>query len=55
VEEIHWPHGEIVRDLGRAGLRLLRILEFTDVESPPSPKKVPAGLRTMYLAQKKSV
>ncbi len=54
VEEIHWPHGEIVRDLGRAGLQLRQVLEFTDLDSPPSPKKVPGGLRTMYLARKKS-
>ncbi|MGO8731446.1 MAG: class I SAM-dependent methyltransferase [Terriglobia bacterium] len=53
IEEIHWPHGEIVRDLGRAGLQLLRVFDFTDVSSAPSPKKVPGGLRTMYLARKK--
>jgi SAM-dependent methyltransferase len=52
VEEIHWPHAQIVRDLARAGLQLLRVFEFTDVNSPPSPKKVPGGLRTMYLARK---
>ena len=53
IEEIHWPHGEIVRDLGRAGLQLLRVFDFTDLSSAPSPKKVPGGLRTMYLARKK--
>ena len=52
VEEIHWPHGEIVRDLGRAGLQLLQVFEFTDVNSAPSPKKLPGGLRTMYLARR---
>lgn len=53
VEEIYWPHGEIVRDLGRAGFRLLRVFDFVDDHSAPSPKKVPGGLRTMYLARKK--
>jgi SAM-dependent methyltransferase len=53
VEEIHWPHGEIVRDLRRAGFQLLRVSDFTDINSAPSPKKVHEGLRTMYLARKK--
>jgi SAM-dependent methyltransferase len=53
IEEIYWPHQEIVRDLGRAGFQLLRVFDFTDSISAPSPKKVRDGLRTMYLAQKK--
>jgi SAM-dependent methyltransferase len=53
IEEIHWPHGEIVRDLSGAGLRLLRVFDFTALDSPPSAKRVPGGARTMYLAQKK--
>jgi SAM-dependent methyltransferase len=54
VEEIYWPHKEIVRDLRRAGFQLLRAYDFADVRSAPSPKKVPNGSRTMYLARKKS-
>jgi SAM-dependent methyltransferase len=53
VEEIYWPHGEIVCDLGLAGFQLMRVFDFTDVNAAPSPKKVPGGLRTMYLARKK--
>jgi SAM-dependent methyltransferase len=53
IEEIYWPHGEIVRDLGRTGLQLLQVLDFTDPRGAPSPKKVPDGMRTIYLAQKK--
>lgn len=53
IEEIYWPYEEIVRHLERAGFRLLRVFDFTDLALAPSPKKVPAGLRTIYLAQKK--
>jgi SAM-dependent methyltransferase len=53
VEEIYWPHGDIVRDLGRAGFQLLRIFDFVSEHYTPSPKKVPGALRTMYLARKK--
>jgi SAM-dependent methyltransferase len=53
IEEIYWPHKNVVRDLGRAGFKLLRVFDFTDPRSAPSPKKVPDGLRTIYLAQKK--
>jgi len=52
VEEIHWPHGEVFRGLERAGLQLLRVFDFINQNSAPSPKKVPGGLRTMYLARK---
>jgi hypothetical protein len=55
IEEIHWPHGEIVRNLNRAGLDLLRVFDFTALDSAPSAKKVPGSARTMYLAQKKGV
>jgi SAM-dependent methyltransferase len=54
IEEICWPHQEIVRDLGRAGFQLLRVFDFIDPRSAPSPKKVPDGLRTIYLARKKA-
>lgn len=53
VEEIFWPHAEIVRDLGKAGFRLLGLFDFAGSESAPSPKKLAGGLRTMYLALKK--
>jgi len=53
VEEIYWPHKEIVRDLGRAGFQLVRVLDFVDEHSEPKPRKVAGGLRTMYLARKK--
>ena len=52
VEEIFWPHGEIVRDLRRAGFRLLGLFDFGGSESAASAKKLAGGLRTMYLAQK---
>jgi SAM-dependent methyltransferase len=53
IEEIYWPHGAIVRDLRRAGFQLMRVYDFADVSSAPSPKRVPDGLRTMYLARRK--
>jgi hypothetical protein len=53
VEEIYWPHGEIVRALRRAGLELLRLYDFADVRKSPSAQKTPLGTRTMYLARKK--
>ena len=52
VEEIFWPHGEIVRDLKRAGFRLLQFFDFADAQAAPSAKKLAGGLRTMYLARK---
>lgn len=54
IEEIHWPHKDIVRELGRAGFELLRVFDFSDPRSAPSPKRVADGLRTIYLARKKS-
>jgi hypothetical protein len=53
IEEIYWPHKNVVRDLTRAGFKLLRLFDFTDPRSAPSPTKAPDGLRTIYLAQKK--
>lgn len=53
VEEIFWPHAEIVRDLRLVGFRLLGLCDFTDSESAPSAKKTGAAVRTMYLTRKK--
>jgi SAM-dependent methyltransferase len=53
VEEIFWPHAEIVRELGKAGFQLLSHLNFHSSNSAPNPKKTAKALRTMYLARKK--
>lgn len=52
IEEIYWPHGEIVRHLRRAGFHLLYAFDFVNPDTP-RPKKPHQGLRTMYLAVKK--
>jgi SAM-dependent methyltransferase len=54
LEEIEWPHADIVRHLRQAGLELVRVLDFSDLAAPPSTRRVSTGLRTMYLARKKA-
>jgi SAM-dependent methyltransferase len=53
MEEIEWPHAELVRILRQAGLEVIRVLDFSNLAHPPSTRRVPDGLRTMYLARKK--
>jgi hypothetical protein len=53
LEEIEWPHADIVRHLRQAGLELVRVLDFSDLAAPPSTRRVSTGLRTMYLARKR--
>lgn len=53
MEEIEWPHAELVRILREGGLKVIQVRDFADLASPPSTRRVPQGLRTMYLAQKK--
>ncbi|MGA8145815.1 MAG: class I SAM-dependent methyltransferase [Candidatus Acidiferrales bacterium] len=54
LEEIEWPHAEIVRVLRKAELKVIRVFDFPDLSLPPSPRRTPDGLRTMYLARKTS-
>lgn len=50
--QIHWSHAEVMRALGRAGFKSIRLLDFRDLNRPPSPRQGPRSLRTMYLARK---
>jgi SAM-dependent methyltransferase len=51
INEIYWPHSEIVRDLKRAGFELLRLFDFVKIDLPPKSTKILEGARTMYLAR----
>jgi SAM-dependent methyltransferase len=54
LEEIEWPHRDIVGHLRRAGLEVIQVLDFSDLAGAPSTRRLPEGLRTMYLARKRS-
>jgi SAM-dependent methyltransferase len=52
LEEIEWPHSKIVHVLRKAGLEVVRVFDFSNLSLPPTPRRIPDGLRTMYLARK---